>query len=76
MITKRDALKIGSAICDAVRRETAYIERCERPYNVTAHARGVGLYAMESLFYDVLPDSTRAQFDYKKDEFFIACGWP
>lgn len=90
MITKADAIKIGQAICAAVSREqqNAIDKGCNRS---RLAARGAGVYAMDNLWYDVLPIKVRDAFcadmqrekprglppiGHGKDAFYKACGWP
>ncbi len=91
MITKKDAIAIGKAICDAVKREqenntsktpigTDY--RDDVQSKRVSSARGTGLYAMDNLWYDVIPLKLKETYGpgnlsvWTKDEFYKECGWP
>ena len=73
MITKKDAIKLGQAICKAVARE------CEahkgQGSQSSIAARGVGIYAIDNIWYDVLPERVKADFNYDRGSFYRACGW-
>ncbi|WP_321967177.1 hypothetical protein [Burkholderia cepacia] len=76
MITKKDAIAAGKAICTGLSREQTKPE-LQGPDNQARYAaRGVALYAMDNLWYDVLPGKVRLAFQYSKDAFFEACDWP
>lgn len=76
MITKNDAVAAGKAICAGLDREQAQ-PALRGPDNQARYAaRGVALYAMDNLWYDVLPENVRRSFQYSKDAFFEACDWP
>lgn len=91
MITKKDAIAIGTAICKAVKRETENLteytingvakysqEDGKRIYS----ARGTGIYALDNLWYDVIPNKVKFPYGqgnlsvYTKDDFYKDCGWP
>lgn len=69
MITKNDAINIGKAIVQACEREKR--QNPSSSYNVN----GVCGYALDNLWYDVLPNKTKEKFNYSNAEFFNAV-WP
>jgi len=75
MITKKDAIAIGSAIVAGLKREEADPRMSGTDNKARYHARGAVIHAMDNLWYDVIPQATRASFNYSKDEFFAACKW-
>ncbi len=86
MLTKTDAIKVGKAICDAVRREQENntgktvlgtdAPRDNVQSNRVYAARGTGAYAMDNLWYDVLTNKVKEQFNHDRNEFMKACNWP
>jgi hypothetical protein len=91
MITKKDAIAVGTAICKGVIREqelntsktvvgTDY--RDEKQSNRVWGARGAGLAAMDNLWYDVIPNKLKyphgqANLAYwTREQFYKECGWP
>lgn len=66
MITKKDAITLGKAIVQACHREVLF-----NSGNNTAryHANGVCGYALDNLWYDVLSDKVKAQFNYDNAAF-------
>lgn len=72
MITKKDALNVGIAICDAVKGECR--KHSSGSENVIV-SRSTGIEALESLWYDVLPERVKADFNYDRGSFYRACGW-
>jgi hypothetical protein len=74
MLTKKDAIAVGKAICDAARRVSETSAESER--NLVHMGRGTCIYAMDNLWYDVFPPKVRDYFGLNKDAFYEACGWP
>ena len=72
MITLSEAIKIGSAICGAVEKESKNATPQESTYRV----RGCGIYALDNLWYDVLPVKVKVALNNDKDAFYKACNWP
>lgn len=79
MITKKDAIAVGTAICKAVLKEQDNVSgNRERVWS----ARGVGIYALDNLWYDVIPNKVKASFVagngaiYSREQFYKDCGWP
>lgn len=81
MITKKDAIAIGTAICAAVTRDCASVGNGQYTAEARYSARGTGCYAIDNLWYDVLSSKVREQFPDScgypdKNAFYKACGWP
>jgi hypothetical protein len=72
MITKHDAILIGTAVCKAVQLEQANISPSPAVFNV----RGTGCYAMDNIWYDVLSNKVKEAFNFDRESYFKACGWP
>lgn len=79
MITKKDAIAVGTAICKAVIREQDNVSGArERVWS----ARGTGIYALDNLWYDVIPNKVKFPYGqgnlsvYTKEDFYKDCGWP
>lgn len=66
MITKSDAIAIGMALLDAADREKG-----NNPHNSEARyiINGTMHYALQNLWYDVLPMKTREQFGHDCNNF-------
>lgn len=81
MITKNDAIKAGKAICDAARRMSEENDPSVGDLHATISnrrhaARGACIYAMDNLWYDVMPNRIREQFSFQREKFYEVCGWP
>lgn len=73
MITVKDAIAVGAAICHAAQE----VSKDAATPDVQKHlVRGTCLTALDIIWYDVLPDKTRAMFSYSKDVYYRECGWP
>ena len=66
MITKKDAIALGKAIVQARDREVLFNDGDDK---VRYHANGVCGYALDNLWYDVLPNKVKAQFNYDSAAF-------
>lgn len=66
MITKKEAIVIGTAIVQACQREVLHNEGNA---TVRYHVNGVCGYALDNLWYDVLSNKVKAQFDYDNAAF-------
>lgn len=74
MITVNDAIKMGKAVCDAARRVSETTDFTDK---VAKHAgRGTCIWAMDNLWFDVLPLAVRAKLDNNREAFYQKCGWP
>ncbi len=73
MLTKTDTIKVGKAICDAVRKEQLCIPKyrdstglpvctSEEERKAMYSARGTGCYAMDNLWHDVVPLKVKYPF--------------
>lgn len=71
MITKKDALNVGIAICNAVKKEVQNYEG-QRP--LIYAARGTGVEAMTNVWH-TLSDKVKAEFNFDMQSFSRACGW-
>ena len=85
MITKQDAIKLGKAItkvaAEASKPKLLPITQTPAPETQQEAAmrhcvRGTCIYALDNVWYDVLPVRTREQFGNNRDNFYKACDWP
>ena len=81
MITHKDAIAIGSAICKAVAKECASVGNGQYTAEARYSARGAACYAMDNIWYDVLSSKVREAFKGPdgypdKSRFYKDCGWP
>lgn len=75
MLTKKDVLTLGTAVCDALKKEQES-PHLQGPDNQARYAaRGIAVRIMADIFYHA-PHKVRAQFEYSSDAFHKACGWP
>jgi hypothetical protein len=76
MMTLKDAIAVGSAICKVASRITS--ETAGRPQDQSLRhmGRGTCIYALDDLWYDVLPLKVRDQLGNSKERFYTECGWP
>lgn len=74
MLTKNDAIAVGSAICNAAKRSS---DENTGPDNKARYeARGACVYALDNIWYDVLSNKVKEQFEYDSRKWYAACGWP
>lgn len=74
-MTRKEAISAGSAICKAAKRTSE--ENAGAHNDQLRHAaRGACIYALDNLWYDVVPLKVRDTFQHRKEEFYAACGWP
>lgn len=66
MITKKDAIALGKAIVAARDREVLFNESDDK---VRYHANGVCSYALDNLWYDILPSKVKEQFGWSLEAF-------
>ena len=66
MITKKEAIIIGKAIVQACQREVLFNEGNDA---VRYHANGVCGYALDNIWYEVLSNKVKAEFDYDNAAF-------
>lgn len=75
MITRKDAIKAGSAICNAAKRVTEeWVGLGQNEFR--GKGRGACIYALDNLWYDVLPIKVRDTFVGGINVFYEECGWP
>lgn len=74
MITKTEAIKIATAIVDALQQEEKHPDLQGVNNKARFAARGMAAKAIDALYFS-LPEKTRAAFDYSYDELFKAAGW-
>lgn len=70
MITKTDAILIGTAIVAAANREK---DNHHQEQGVRFVCNGVQHYALSNLWYDVFTAKTKEYFGYDFEVFFQAC---
>mgnify|MGYP005608995711 CR=1 FL=1 len=87
MLTKKDAVAVGTAIVNGLKRELERHQPGLLPATQTPAPRtkeqeqgaftacGVALYALDNLWYDVLPEKVKVSFGWKVDNYYEACGW-
>lgn len=68
MITKKEAIAIGTVVVEGSRRE----ERLDPATRFGA--RGAALNALGNIWYDVLPMAVREKIGTHAD-YLVACGW-
>lgn len=71
MITKKEAIALGKAIVAARDREVLFNEVSFNASDakVRYHANGVCGYALDNLWYDVLPNKVKEQFGWSVEAF-------
>lgn len=70
MITKENALQIGKAIVKAA---TAEKDDCWNDPQACYVINGSLHRALDNIWYDVLPEKTKAGFDYDNQKFLDMC---
>lgn len=73
MITKKEAVTVGTAVVDGSKREERLLSGSFDRFARVA-ARGAALNAIGNIWYDVLPLSVREKIGTHRD-YLVACGW-
>lgn len=69
------AVTAGTAICNAAKRATEQNPGAENASSRHA-ARGTCIYAIDNLWYDGMTEAAKQKYNYDRDAFYKACGWP
>lgn len=71
------ALAAGLCICASVERTCADYKAMGRLTDeVRFSVRQAGINAMDNIWYECISDRTRASFNYDRNVYYTACGWP
>ena len=70
MITKNDAIRIGTVACKVAAQFST-----EKNDSFRHLGRGTIITVLDDIYYGVLTLQVRQQFK-SKDEFYTLCGWP
>lgn len=71
MITKKEAVLVGKQVILGLEREAANMDSTV----LTPSQRGIAMYILDNLWYDVFTIKLKEQFGYDKQQYYRAVGF-